>query len=58
LVFGEVAEGDDRVRPDYPETVFDVIPADLGPADPVVEVGCGTGRATVPLARRGRWAAS
>jgi SAM-dependent methyltransferase len=28
--------------------------ADVDPDAPVLEVGCGTGRATVPLARRGR----
>lgn len=54
LVFGEVAELYDRYRPGYPEAVFDRIleHGDLGPGDPALEVGCGTGRATLPLARR------
>lgn len=54
LVFGEVAEDYDRVRPGYPEAVFDTILADVDPDAPILEIGCGTGRATVPLARRGR----
>jgi SAM-dependent methyltransferase len=55
LVFGEVADAYDRVRPTYPEPLFDAVArfAALGPGDRVLEVGCGTGRATVPLARRG-----
>ena len=55
LVFGEVADAYDRVRPTYPEALFHEVTrfAALGPNDRVLEVGCGTGRATVPLARRG-----
>lgn len=55
LVFGEVAELYDRLRPGYPDAVFDRIVefAELRPGDRTLEVGCGTGRATLPLAERG-----
>jgi SAM-dependent methyltransferase len=45
----------DRVRPSYPEALFDdlVALADLTPGDRLLEVGCATGLATRPLARRG-----
>lgn len=54
-VFDEVAELYDRARPHYPEKLFDDL-ADLaciGPGCRVLEIGPGTGRATVPLAERG-----
>ena len=53
--FGEDAELYDRVRPGYPEPLFDDLEGitGLGTAARVLEVGCGTGQATVPLARRG-----
>jgi SAM-dependent methyltransferase len=53
--FDEVAELYDRARPTYPDALFDdlVELADLHPGSGVVEVGCGTGKATVPLAERG-----
>jgi SAM-dependent methyltransferase len=54
LVFGEVAESYDRVRPGYPAEAFDEIVGALGPGhDRALEVGAGTGRATIPLAERG-----
>jgi SAM-dependent methyltransferase len=45
----------DRVRPDYPEALFDDLIAWTGlrPGDRLLEVGCATGKATRPLARRG-----
>ena len=45
----------DRVRPDYPEALFDdlITVAGLTPGDRLLEVGCATGKATRPLARRG-----
>ena len=45
----------DRVRPSYPDVVFDSIAelAALPERARIVEMGCGTGQATVPLARRG-----
>jgi SAM-dependent methyltransferase len=39
----------DRVRPGYPAELFDQLPTGR-----VLEIGCGTGQATEPLARRGR----
>jgi SAM-dependent methyltransferase len=53
--FDEVAELYDRVRPTYPDALFDdlVELAGLDPGSRVVEVGCGTGKATLPLAERG-----
>ena len=56
LAFGEVAELYDEVRPSYPaELVEDVIalaPLD-GDAPRALEVGAGTGKATVLFAQRG-----
>src|SRR5579859_5680579 len=44
-----------QARPDYPEALFDTLVelAGLEPGDRLVEIGCGTGKATMPLARRG-----
>ncbi|RBM19033.1 class I SAM-dependent methyltransferase [Streptomyces sp. PT12] len=53
--FDEDAELYDRARPGYPREMYDDL-ADLGGASVgsrVLEVGCGTGQATVPLAARG-----
>ncbi|MEU4092229.1 class I SAM-dependent methyltransferase [Streptomyces sp. NPDC026673] len=54
-VFDEDAELYDRVRPGYPGALFDDLAAlgDLGAGARVLEIGCGTGQATVPLAERG-----
>lgn len=45
----------DRARPGYPPAVFDDLAAlaGLGPGARVLEIGAGTGKATVPLAARG-----
>jgi SAM-dependent methyltransferase len=55
LVFGEVADAYDRVRPGYPPSLVDHVTTTLGltAGDPVLEVGAGTGKATVALAVRG-----
>jgi SAM-dependent methyltransferase len=53
--FNGAAELYDRARPEYPDQLFDalVTAAGLRPGDRLLEVGSGTGRATLPLARRG-----
>lgn len=54
-VFDEVPEIYDRVRPGYPDELFaDLVRvADVHPGLRVLEVGCGTGQATAPLATLG-----
>jgi SAM-dependent methyltransferase len=53
--FNEAAELYDRARPGYPPAVFADLAelADLGPGSRVLEIGCGTGQATLPLAEHG-----
>lgn len=53
--FNEVAALYDAARPLYPPAVLDDLVALTGiqPGDKVLEIGCGTGQITVPLAERG-----
>jgi SAM-dependent methyltransferase len=51
--FDEVAELYDRVRPGYPDELFDELAAALPRSPVVVEVGPGTGQATKGLVARG-----
>jgi SAM-dependent methyltransferase len=53
--FDEDAERYDRARPGYPSRLFDDLAelAGLGPRCAVLELGCGTGKATVRLVERG-----
>jgi trans-aconitate methyltransferase len=52
LTFGRVAELYDRARPSYPEALIDDVLALAGPG-PALEVGAGTGKATIQFAARG-----
>ena len=53
--FNEDAGTYDRARPRYPEALFDDLAemAGLQPESALLEIGCGTGQATLPLAERG-----
>lgn len=53
--FNAAAQLYQRSRPEYPESLFDRVVAVTGlPAGSrLLEVGCATGKATLPLARRG-----
>lgn len=53
--FDRVALLYERARPGYPEKLFDDVVSLSGipPNGWILEIGCGTGQATVPFARRG-----
>ena len=53
--FDTAAERYDRIRPLYQPEVFDdlALLAALEPESRVLEIGCGSGQATVPMAERG-----
>jgi SAM-dependent methyltransferase len=53
--FDAVAEMYDEARPGYPEALIDdvIALADLPAGGRILEIGCGTGQATLPFARRG-----
>lgn len=53
--FEEVADVYEQARPTYPPEVFDDLTAlaRLPRSARIVEIGCGTGQATLPLAERG-----
>ena len=57
LSFGSVAEQYDRIRPSYPEQLVDDVIAYAGDgltaAGRALEVGAGTGKATLQFAARG-----
>ncbi|SDT45104.1 class I SAM-dependent methyltransferase [Actinoplanes derwentensis] len=53
-IFDTEADRYDRVRPTYPPEIFeDLAAAGAPPPASVLEIGPGTGKATVPLAERG-----
>jgi SAM-dependent methyltransferase len=53
--FNEDAELYDHARPRYPDRLFDDLVgiSGLQPRASLLEIGCGTGQATVPMAQRG-----
>jgi SAM-dependent methyltransferase len=53
--FDEAAELYDRVRPGYPAALIEALAslAGIGAGSRVLELGCGTGQLTLPLAQRG-----
>jgi SAM-dependent methyltransferase len=53
--FDGVAGSYQEARPEYPAALYDDLLAVTGlpPGDRILEVGCATGKATLPLARRG-----
>lgn len=56
LRFGQIAEQYDRVRPGYPDELIDAV-FDYGNPDPflpALDVGAGTGQATLQFAARGQ----
>jgi SAM-dependent methyltransferase len=55
VTFDQAADLYQRARPEYPSELFDRVVeiAHLSPGARLLEVGCATGKATLPLARRG-----
>jgi len=53
--FDSAADLYQEARPKYPDEIFDELAALAGlqPGDRLLEIGCATGKATTPLARRG-----
>ena len=53
--FNQVASLYDEARPSYPEALIEDILSlsGLSPEGRILEIGCGTGKATLPFARRG-----
>jgi predicted O-methyltransferase YrrM len=54
--FDSAADLYHQARPDYPEPLYDTLvqAAGLRVGDQLLEIGCATGKATIPLARRFR----
>lgn len=52
-LFDDVARLYDATRPGHPGEMIDAVAAAAGAGAEILEIGCGTGQATVPLAERG-----
>jgi SAM-dependent methyltransferase len=55
VTFDSAAASYHQARPDYPDELYRELIrlTGIGPGDRLAEAGCGTGKATIPLARRG-----
>ena len=55
LSFNQIAQPYDRARPSYPAALFDDIVSlsRIPPKGTILEIGCGSGQATLPMAKRG-----
>lgn len=55
FTFDEIPDLYDRSRPGYPDALFEDLVSLSGilPEGRILEIGCGTGQATIPLAERG-----
>jgi SAM-dependent methyltransferase len=55
MTFDSAADLYQQARPEYPEQLYEamIAAAGLGADDRLLEIGCASGKATLPLARRG-----
>lgn len=55
MTFDSAADLHQQTRPEYPEQLYEamIAAAALGADDRLLEIGCASGKATLPLARRG-----
>jgi 16S rRNA A1518/A1519 N6-dimethyltransferase RsmA/KsgA/DIM1 with predicted DNA glycosylase/AP lyase activity len=55
MTFDSAADLYQQARPEYPDQLYEamIAAAGLGPKDRLLEIGCATGKATLPLARKG-----
>lgn len=55
MTFDSAADVYQQSRPEYPDEIFEALitTAGLGAGDRLLEIGCASGKATLPLARRG-----